>query len=494
MILGDKERATTGDTLDDLFRRAGVRHPDAVALADPDNRETFTDGAPRTLTYAQADRAIAAFAARLRGLGLTTDTVVALQLPNTVDGIIALLGVMRARMIAAPVPLLWRQQETVEALSRIGAKAIVTATRIGSVAHGELAMQVAAELFPIRYVCAFGGHLPDGVVPLDDIFGPDAEEAVPAEPRPGTAAAHVAAVTFDLGAEGLIPVARSHAELIAGGLAAFQASGAALEAPLFSAIPPSSFAGMALTLVPWLMSGGTLSLHHAFDPQAFAAQCRRQDGGTIVLPGPALAAIAAAGSLGDMTKTIAALWRSPERMAASAAWRGIAALIDVASFGEIGLVAANRDAHGLAASIPSGTANGLETLRTAAGLLALRGPMVPTQVFPPGADSDHEPHLKADAAGFVESGYGCRRDGDGLAITGARGGITTVGGYRFRQREVDAQVAAVDPAATIIALPDALLGQKLAGGGADPATMAARLTAHGVNALIAGAFRHRNAA
>src|SRR6185369_1200324 len=304
-ILADSERAAAGDspTLDDLFRRAGVRHPDAIALVDPDNRQSFTDGAPRTLTYAQADRAIGAFAARLRGLGLATDTAVALQLPNTIDGIIALLGTMRARMIAAPVPLLWRQQETIDALGRIGAKAIVTAARIGSVAHGDLAMQVAAELFPIRFVCAFGERLPDGVVPLDDIFGPDAEDAIAAEPRLGAASAHLAMVTFDMGAEGLVPVARSHAQLLAGGLAVHAAAQAPLDAPLLSAIPPSSFAGIALTLVPWLLSGGTLNLHHAFDPAAFAAQCHRQDGGTVVLPGPALAAIAAAGCLGDATKT-----------------------------------------------------------------------------------------------------------------------------------------------------------------------------------------------
>src|SRR6185369_7067656 len=133
-----------------------------------------------------------------------------------------------------------------------------------------------------------------------------------------------------------------------------------------------------------------------------------------------------------------------------------------------GLFAAPRDA-GHAAPVPNGAAGGLETLRTANGLLALRGAMVPTHVFPPGADSDHEPHLKADAAGFVESGFGCQRD-------------------------VDAQVAAIDPAATIIALPDALLGQKLAGGGPDPGAIAAQLASSGANALVAGAFRPRKAA
>lgn len=95
MILGEVSRATgIATTLDDLFRRAGVRHPNMPALVDPPNRESFTDGAPRVLSYAQADRAISAVAARLRALGLQTDAVIAIQLPNTVDSIIAFLAAL----------------------------------------------------------------------------------------------------------------------------------------------------------------------------------------------------------------------------------------------------------------------------------------------------------------------------------------------------------------------------------------------------------------
>ena len=507
-ILGDTQRDTAGDgtTLDDLFRRAGVRRPEALALIDPPNRASFTDGAPRALSYAQADRAISGFAAYLRRLGLATDTVVALQLPNTVEGVIALLGVMRARLIAAPLPLLWRKQEMVDALGRVGAKAIVTTARIGDTAHAELAMQVAAELFPIRYVCAFGRDLPDGVVPLDDVFTTEHPDVVQPPARPGSAAAHVAAVTFDLGADGPFAVARNHRELVAGGLAPYLESGAAPDAAILSAIPLASFAGMALSVLPWLLSGGTLALHHGFEPATFAAQCRQQNGGTIVLPGPALAAVAAAGCLGEESKSIVALWRSPERLMTSAAWRGDAALIDIASFGEIGLLASRRGLDGMPAPIPcgiieaphgaAGAVSVAETMRTGDGTLALRGPMVPAHAFPPGAEHGPEPHLAADAAGFVESGFGCRleRDSQTLALTGPRGGITTIGGYRFRTREVDAQVASVDPRATIVALPDALLGQRLAGSAPDRAATAALLLANGVNPLIAGAFRPRIAA
>ena len=108
MILDPSHQAAApSPTLDDLFRRAGVRHPGVVALIDPPDREHFTDSAARRLTYAQADRAISAIAARLRSLGLPTDTVVALQLPNTVESVLAFFGIIRAGMIAAPLPLLW---------------------------------------------------------------------------------------------------------------------------------------------------------------------------------------------------------------------------------------------------------------------------------------------------------------------------------------------------------------------------------------------------
>ena len=108
-------------TLDDLLRRAAQRRPDAIALIDPPNRESFTDGQPRQLTYAQADRMVSAIAGRLRRMGLHTDAVVGIQIANTVESVLTLLGVLRAGLIAMPLPLLWRRAEAVAALSRVGA-------------------------------------------------------------------------------------------------------------------------------------------------------------------------------------------------------------------------------------------------------------------------------------------------------------------------------------------------------------------------------------
>ena len=100
-----------------------------------------------------------------------------------------------------------------------------------------------------------------------------------------------------------------------------------------------------------------------------------------------------------------------------------------------------------------------------------------------------------DISSFDESRLlAARRGPDGLPTpspNGAPAGLIAVGGYHFRQDEIDAAVAATDPTAVIAALPDALLGQRLAGSAPDPVTTAAQLLACGVNALVAGAFRAR---
>ena len=90
-------------TIDEIFRRVAQRRPEALALVDAPNRKTFTDGAPRRLTFAQADRMVSAIAGRLRHMQLPTDAIVGIQLPNIVENILAILGVMRAGMIAAPL-------------------------------------------------------------------------------------------------------------------------------------------------------------------------------------------------------------------------------------------------------------------------------------------------------------------------------------------------------------------------------------------------------
>ena len=489
-------------TLDDLFRRAAAARPDALALIDPPDRAAVTDGPVRRLTYAQADRAIAALAARLRGFGLPTNSVVAIQLPNTVESVIALLAVLRAGLIAAPLPLLWRHADAANALTRVAARALIGCQRIGDTVHGDLAMHIAMETFTIRFLCGFGDNLPDGVAPLDDIFGshglhPDIE-------RFGEASDHVALVTFDVSPEGIVPVARSHAELIAGGLAVHLEARIEPEATILGALALGSFAGLATTVVPWLLTGGTLVLHHPFAPAVFAAQRTEEQCGVAVLPGPMVMRLAEAGLIGVHGDRLSVLgvWRAPERLAASGAWNGDA-LIDVPVFGETGLIAARRGADGKPAPIPSGrmvlprgASQGIHVLniaRTTAGTLALSGPMVPHAPFPPGAERSGGARLKV-TEGSIDTGYSCRLDRDTkmLTVDGPPAGIVSVGGYRFALRAAQDLLAGIEDGSTLAALPDLIAGHRLAGSGADRDAICDALLAHGANPLLVAAFRARN--
>jgi hypothetical protein len=491
-------------TIDELFREAAAGRPDAIALTDPPNRESFTDGIPRRLTFAQADRAISAIAAKLRQIGLPTDSFIGIALPNTVESVLTILAVLRAGMIAVPLPLLWRRTEIAGALSRIGAKAIVTSARVGNFQASAVAVQVASDLFGIRHVCGFGRNLPDGVIPLDPLMDDQSLDRPPNVTREGDPSAYLAMVSFDVTPDGIIAVARNHAELIAGGLAAVLEGGIEANARLLGSLALGSFAGMSLTLMPWLLSGGTLSLHHGFDADAFAIQCSDERCDTAILPGALVPQLAEARLLAHADlKTVLAAWRSPERFLASSAWEDLRiALTDIVIFGEIGLVGLRRQSDGLPLPLPSGTAKApsgsasavpiAAIVQTEKGTLALRGAMVPHQSFFAGASRETSPPAKVGPKRAIDTFYPCRTDeAAGTAtVTGPQPGMVSVGAYRFVLSELQDTVRRAHSGASVTAFPDALAGHRLAGvsSGRDELVRLA-LDGLGVNPLLIDAFQ-----
>jgi acyl-CoA synthetase (AMP-forming)/AMP-acid ligase II len=500
-------RSAAGATLDALFRQAVLRRPAAVALVDPADRARFTDGAPRRLTYAQADRMVSAIAGRLRRVRLATDAIVGLQTANTVDGVLALLGVLRAGLIAMPLPLLWRRADMVDALRRVGGQALIVSGRVGGTDHYGLVMQVAGEVFTVRHVFGFGRDAPDGVIALDDLYAAEDVDPVAsiehARAFPPGPDAHLAVITWDVTAEGLVPVARSHAELIAGGQAVALEGQLEPEAGILTTLALSSFAGLAVAMVPWLLVGGTLTLHHPFDAAAFAAQSTSVGCDVLVIPGSLAAQFADAGLLSahDRDSRVLAVWRAPERLAHARTWRNMqAAMIDVQVFGETGLIVARRGADGKPAAVPFGavlapraakdaTLVG-EVMPTPTGTVALRGAMVPGRAFPPGAERTALPFFKVAANGFVDTGYACRVDpgAPALVVTAPPPGVVSVGGYRFVTRDLQEAVRRIDGGASLAVLPDAFAGQRLAGSAADPAAIRDSLAKLGVNPLLVNAF------
>jgi AMP-binding enzyme len=495
------KQTNVSPTLDGLFGRILARQPDAPALLDPLNKQRITGQAPRRMTFAQADQAISALAAHFVEVGLPSNSVIGVQLPNTVEFMLTVLAAHRAGLIVALLPQLWRQAELTMALNRTGARAIVTTARIDGVNHADLAMNAAAEAFSIRHVCGFGDDLPEGMASLDLALtnGSTTDRVVTQDGR------RAALVSFDVTADGFLAVPRTHLNLIAGGLAVFLESRVSQGARLMSAFAPSSFAGFTSSLLVWLLSGGTLGLHHPFDGEILERQINDNSCDTLIAPAPMalrLAELDMAARLPTLRNVIA-LWRMPEQVASSAQWTPEQVrMTDVYLFGEAGLFGARRNAQGLAVPIipgphgaprdVPGTSTAGETLLTPKGTLALRGPMVAVAAYaPPPPPSDSlvaQPPLD-----YVDTGYAARLDRStgAICITSPPSGIVAVGGYRFLSQDLQEWAKRLGQGALLTALPDRLCGYRLAGRAQDNARGREALSQLGLNPLMVEAFRDR---
>jgi AMP-binding enzyme len=486
-------------TLDGLFRRVLARQPDALALADPADKLRVTAQPPKRLTYAQADQAISALAAHFIEAGLPANSVIAVQLPNTIEFVLTMLAAHRAGLVVALLPQLWRQAELTVALNRTGARAIVTTSRIDGVGHADLAMNAAVEAFSIRHVCGFGDDLPEGMTSLDAVM------TAPASPRPVTQDARRAAiVSFDVTSGGLRAVARTHLNLIAGGLVAFLESGLPQGATILSAQAPSSFASVASALLPWLLSGGTLVLHHPFDGDVLERQVNDHACNVLVAPAPLALRFAEGGMLPAMPtlRHVIGLWRAPEQVGSSALWPGgQATLTDIYLFGEAGLFGARREdgaplpilpgPHGAPRAVAGSSVAG-DILLTPKGTLGLRGPMIPVEAYAPETPSTHL-LVAQPPVDYVDTGYAARLDRatGAVLITAPPSGIMAVGGYRFLSDDLQEWARRLGQGAMLTALPDRLCGHRLAGRANNNGRAREALAELGLNPLMVEAFRDR---
>jgi len=493
--------ANASPTLDVLFQRILARQPDAVALIDPIDKQRITGQPPKRLTFAQANRAISALAAHFIESGLPANSVIALQLPNTIEFALTALAAHRAGLVVAALPLLWRQAELTVALNRTGARAVVTASRIDGVSHADIAMNAAAECFSIRHVCGFGDDLPEGMASLDRAIALESQttRAVIQDGR------KAALVSFDMTSDGFRAVPRTHLSVIAGGLALSLESDVPQGATIMSAYTPCSFAGIASSLAMWLLTGGTLALHHPFDSEALEQQVNEISCDTLVAP--ALLAL----RLDEMDlsarmpglRNVIGLWRSPEQVASSASWSArTASLTDVYLFGEAGMFGARRGKdgapavvkpgpHGAPRELPGSSISG-EILLTPRGTLGLRGPMVSIAAYappPPTSDSLISPPPRD----YVDTEYAARLDRStgAINITAPPSGIMTVGGYRFLAQDLQEWAKRLGQGALLTALPDRMSGYRLAGRAPDNSRAREALSELGLNPLMVEAFRDR---
>lgn len=416
-------------TLDQLLRLSAQRGGDTLALVDAPDRPLWADGAPRRLTWNQVDAAVSAVAGRFFEMGLPSEALVCVQGLNVTDTLIALLGCIRAGLVAVIVPIDFSPAEIVGVAERLNAKAILAARRMGDVQPlRSLRHLVDESIADIRFIGAFGADLPGGTVSFEDCIGYPRTGAITRLSRRERPEESLAIMTIDRGPEGDFAVARNHREWHAAAAILVAELGLSRASRLLCPMAPSGLAGLAGGLVSWLSTGCQLVLHQAFDATVFAVQMTMHGVTHALLPDVVLRAGLVDG-LFDSRKLekVAGLVRTPHTAVVPADVP--CSVPHFAVLGEIGIVPMRplEDGRfGLDAlvSAPEDTALPLvEAGIEESGYLALRGQQVPGIGFDV---SEREVSYPLGAEGWVSTSYpasGATERGVGLLeVTGARFG------------------------------------------------------------------------
>jgi acyl-CoA synthetase (AMP-forming)/AMP-acid ligase II len=415
-------------TLDALFRKTAAANPDRLALVDPqDARLGETASPPRQLTYAEADAEISRLAAFFAAVGMSHDSVVGLQSANTADAVIALLAALRAGLVVAPMPLHWRQKNVLEALNRAGARALIAGDSFGGRSLGHEARDAAAELFALRFVFGLGKDVVDGLMELGNVLDELPEDLEEAPSRRGANAAdHVATLTWTRSTSGEpLPIARSHNQWIAAGLMPY------LELSLPSApriLLPYAMTGMAgigAGLVPWLLSGGTLHLHHPASLRKLAAHADTIDADMVLCPGSLVPAFER--RLDNGGCRIVSVWGA--HSAAPAPHNTNRDLTDLHVMDEFAMVARRREGRALPRPFATGRIGSPSTAQNGPALLELdldtesgpatlkvRGAMVADSAWPA-----CKVRVPTDKAGYVDTLLPVRQSEAGITGVGMPG-------------------------------------------------------------------------
>src|ERR1700722_18725883 len=117
--------------IDALFLARVAQFGAIPAVVDPLNRETLMDGPARTLTWPELDEEISRLAQVLLEEGVCAGDVVGVQLPNTIEIVVAFLAIVGIGAIVAPFPVQYRAYELTRLSSVAQVKMFITGSRIG---------------------------------------------------------------------------------------------------------------------------------------------------------------------------------------------------------------------------------------------------------------------------------------------------------------------------------------------------------------------------
>jgi hypothetical protein len=379
-----------------LLAAVADRRPERRAFCDQPNREIWS-GRPRIAwTYANTVRVVERLATFLRSMQLRPGAPIGICLPNGSEACVALLAVERAGFTPCLLSIGWSESLLRNAIEAAQVVAVVSQGRLADERPAEAFCRIAAGYFGLRFICAFGPDVPDGVIDLDRAILDTEPSAMPRD-----AHAHQGLVTFEVREPVPEAVFRPFESLLAATVGFLVAETICAGDRIVSLLPPDDHGSLATGLMASLVAGATLDMVGLPDTAAIEATVSGPGPVRLVAPGW-LEPLLADSGLPDNVASVTLLQPAPVRFKARGDLSG--PVTDVLCLGEQAILARARKESGhLAFSLDQGAiADGdlLLVRREEDGGLFLSGPAAETHPFLWGA-----PQIAAEPQIWRASGF-----------------------------------------------------------------------------------------
>lgn len=260
-----------GETVDSLFRAAVAARGGAEALIDAPNRPALIGSPSRRLTFAETDRAVDALAHVLAGLGVGRGDVVATQLPNVVEGVIAFLACARMGAILSPVATAYREHELRQILPTVSPRVYLTTGLFHGCDHAAMLRDLKLEGVTDAEITSLGAAAPEGVLSLSALM--DAASGEPYATPADLDASEALTLCWTSGTEAVPKgVPRHHDHWVVNGEALVEAAGLQSGDAILNPFPLINIASIGGMVMPWLVCQGRLIQHQPFDLPIFLGQ------------------------------------------------------------------------------------------------------------------------------------------------------------------------------------------------------------------------------
>lgn len=265
------------ETLNDLFLKNVATMPTALALVDPSNRAELVGGEPRRYTYYELNQKVVRLAVGLLKAGIGKDDVIMVQLPNIAELVMVYLAAARLGAIVSPLPVQYRSHELRQTMTIVEPKAFITATQFANFNYAQMIDDLQLEFPSLQAVFVLGSEEPTsaGMRLLSAILEtPQAEDALKVYlGKTRWTANDIFTICWTSGTEAEPKgVPRSHNLWISIAYATVDAANLHTGDTLLNPFPLVNMSAIGGMLVPWLLTGGKLVMHHPLNLPVFLQQ------------------------------------------------------------------------------------------------------------------------------------------------------------------------------------------------------------------------------